>query len=88
MSKKNEPVNSLQVRNLPTNIYEHLSKQAKAEHRSLAQQAIIVLAKGLNIEIDPSKKRKELLEKIAARDEVNIDSKLNPVDLIREDRER
>jgi plasmid stability protein len=35
------------VRELPENIYYQLKKQADQDHRSLAQQAVAVLAQGL-----------------------------------------
>ena len=52
---------SLQVRDLPEHIYKALKEAATAERRSLSQQAIVALAKGLNIGIDHSKRRKNLL---------------------------
>ena len=44
---------SLQVRELPENIYRQLKRRAKADHRSLAQEAVAILAKGLNASICP-----------------------------------
>jgi plasmid stability protein len=41
---------SLQVRDLPDHIYRALREQAKAERRSLAQQTIVILERGLNLE--------------------------------------
>ena len=38
---------SLQIRKLPENIYALLKRKAEAEHRSIAQEAIVLLAKGL-----------------------------------------
>ena len=35
---------SLQVRELPENIYSLLKRKAEAEHRSIAQEAIVLLA--------------------------------------------
>ena len=52
---------SLQVRDLPEHIYQALKKAAEAERRSLSQQAIIALAKGLRIGVSPQKRRTELL---------------------------
>jgi hypothetical protein len=40
---------SLQVRDLPEAIYRKLLNEAEKEHRSLAQQAIAVLAIGLGV---------------------------------------
>ena len=36
---------SLQVRELPENIYSLLKQRAEAEHRSIAQEAILLLVK-------------------------------------------
>ena len=41
---------SLQIRNLPDDLYEALSARAKAEGRSKAQQAIAELRKSLGLE--------------------------------------
>jgi plasmid stability protein len=83
-------MSSLQVRELPENIYYQLKKKAEAEHRSLAQEAIAVLAKGLDISTSPKQRRSELLQQIAQRSQFdnNAMSDLNPAILIREDRER
>jgi antitoxin FitA len=80
---------SLQVRELPDNIYQLLQKKANAEHRSLSQEAIVVLAQGLNTSISHKSRRKELLEAITENtgDNKNI-THLDPVDLIREDSSR
>ena len=42
-------MSSLQIRELPENIYSLLKRRAEAEHRSIAQEAIALLAKGLVI---------------------------------------
>ena len=39
---------SLHIRKLPENIYFLLKQRAEAEHRSIAQEAILLLAKGLD----------------------------------------
>ena len=48
---------SLQVRELPENIYRLLQKKAKDEHRSLAQEAVVALAKGLNTSVSNKTRR-------------------------------
>ncbi len=55
---------SLQVREMPAALYGTLQEEARHEHRSLAQQAIVTLARGMNITKDQSKRRKILLETI------------------------
>ncbi len=80
---------SLQVRDLPGNIYSLLQEKAKNEHRSLAQEAVVTLARGLQTSLSPQNRRIELLQEIfqnPATDQSVLD--LDPVDLLREDRER
>jgi plasmid stability protein len=80
---------SLQVRELPEQIYEKLKLEAAKKHRSLAQQAVITLAKGLDSPIDPKERRRIILEEL---EDDKLNSKMeklsDPVRLIREDRER
>ena len=81
---------SLQVRELPENIYSQLKRRAEAEHRSIAQEAIVLLAKGLDTSTAPKEYRTRLLYRIAEETELNSGTvaKLDPVELIREDRRR
>jgi plasmid stability protein len=44
----------LQVRDIPDHVYRLLVEQAAKERRSLAQQAVAVLARGLEVELDSS----------------------------------
>ncbi len=81
---------SLQVREVPVNIYRRLQNAAKEEHRSLAQEAIITLARGLRTSVSNKERRKKLLRSIAEQP-CRLDEKaaaLDPVLLVREDRER
>ena len=82
-------MSSLQVRELPENIYSLLKRRAEAEHRSIAQEAIVLLAKGLDTSISPKVRRTKLLQKISEEPGLSggTVSKLDPVELIREDRE-
>ena len=83
-------MSSLQIRELPENIYFLLKRRAEAEHRSIAQEAIVLLAKGLDTSISPIVRRTRLLQKIAEQSSLSggTVSKLDPVKLILEDRER
>ena len=80
---------SIQVRDLPEQIYRKLQINAKKDHRSLSQQAIVTLKKGLGINDNPKERRRILVDQILSR-RVFIDSdKLDdPTSLIREDRDR
>lgn len=80
---------SIQVRDLPEQIYRKLQINAQKDHRSLSQQAIVTLKKGLDIDENPKERRRILVDQILSR-RVLIDSdKLDdPAKLIREDRDR
>ena len=80
---------SLQVREMPTVLYGALQRTAKREHRSLAQQAVVSLARGLDLDEDQQARRRELLDDIrkgaiCASDDVLPEA----ADLVREDRDR
>jgi len=79
---------SLQIRDLPDDVYEALSFRAQAEHRSLAQQAIVELRR--IPELTARERRLEVLKGLKKRIETEPSPILSraPEDLIREDRER
>jgi hypothetical protein len=77
----------IQVRDVPEHIYRRLVEQAGRERRSLAQQVVTVLARGLEVEQSPKARRKLILDEIRARGPIGLDLP-DPVRLIREDRER
>ena len=56
---------TLQVRDVPEHIYRRLADLAEKERRSLAQQTLVILAKGLEVEIDPKARRREALRRIS-----------------------
>jgi len=76
---------SLQIRQLPDDLYQRLALRAEREHRSLAQQALVDLRNAL--EAESGARRRDLLGRI--RREAGKAQKIAaPEDLIREDRER
>ena len=79
---------SLQIRDLPDDIYETLSHRASREGRSLAQQAIAELRKVP--EQEARQRRLEALDRIRERLDPHEPRTLSrpPEGLIREDRER
>lgn len=78
---------TLQVRDLPENLYAQLNYLAEKEHRSLAQQTIVLLKEGMESKIGNKERRKKLLDKINLL-EINGSKFPDPIDLIREDRQR
>ncbi|GAB6041038.1 FitA-like ribbon-helix-helix domain-containing protein [Endothiovibrio diazotrophicus] len=81
-------MSTLQIRNLPEDVYQALSLRAEREHRSLAQQAIVELRK--IPELESRARRLRTLEKIRGEiEEVGARGpSRSPEELIREDRER
>lgn len=77
---------SLQVRELPEHVYQSLCAEAAMEHRSIAQQAVAVLARGLRIDESRQRRRAALLADI--KNDGCILIAPDPAALIREDRER
>ena len=79
----------LQVRDLPNTIYQKLAQQAKKEHRSISQQAIVELAKAMNLSLSIKEDRAQLIEKIhQLHQNLSLNSLSNPVEMIRKDRNR
>jgi predicted nuclease of restriction endonuclease-like RecB superfamily len=78
----------LQVRDCPDDIYKKIIVVAKKQNRTIAQQVLVLLEKGLGQEQSNLERRRQLLEKINSR---SINEKIQDIDavaLIREDRNR
>jgi len=77
----------LQVRDLPEDVYVQLNYLAEKEHRSMAQETIVILKEGIVSRLGNKERRKKLLE---TANVVDIDGSTlpDPVDLIRKDRDR
>ena len=78
----------LQVRECPEDIYRKISHVAKSENRTIAQQVLVLLEKGLEQQESNIKRRKRLMEKFEKRQISSEIKKFDPVVLIREDRNR
>ncbi len=78
----------VQIRDVPDHIYRLLTEQAEKERRSLAQQAVVALARGLQAELDPKSRRRKALEAIQAVGRDHAAKLSDPARLIREDRRR
>lgn len=80
---------SLQLKELPDSIYLKLSELAQKEHRSISQQAVMLLAKSLHVDVSNQARRRKLLAEIKAQaGELRGYNLKDPVKLIREERER
>jgi len=77
---------TLQVRDLPTEIYNQLNYLAEKEHRSLAQQTIVLLKEGIERRLDNKNRRKELISNYEG---IGVDSTAlpSPESMVREDRD-
>jgi hypothetical protein len=78
----------IQVRDVPDHLYRLLAQQAERERRSLAQQVVAVLARGLQVEVDAKARRRALLEAIQSSPPAEAGDLSDPARLIREDRRR
>jgi plasmid stability protein len=78
----------LQIRDMPEDLYESLKLNAEKDHRSLAQQAIVLLGEALRGEGRNSTRRMEALKKIQSRKVETKSKNINIVELIQEDRGR
>ncbi len=78
----------LQVRDMPDDLYETLSKVATADNRSIAQQTIVLLKKSLNYDQKRKSRRKQVIKEIKGLEIQKADSFPNPADLIRKERDR
>lgn len=79
---------SLQIRDMPEDLYESLKNSAENDRRSLAQQALVLLADALG---STKKQRDHRLTTLAEIKSEKITAKsasLDVVDLIRKDRDR
>jgi plasmid stability protein len=78
---------TLQVRDFPEDLHEQLTALAEREHRSLAQQVLVLLKMALEQSDARKQKRARILDGL--RDNFGTKKKASdPVKLIREDRDR
>jgi hypothetical protein len=78
----------LQVRRCPEDIYRKVASVAKRQNRTIAQQVVVLLEKGLGQEESNMERRAQLLSKIERRRIPDKAKSIDAVALIREDRER
>lgn len=78
----------LQVRECPEDIYRKISYVAKNENRTIAQQVVVLLEKGLEQQESNIERRKRLMDRLEKRHIASEIKKIDPVSLIREDRNR
>ncbi len=78
---------SLQIRDLPDDLYQSLSFRARQEHRSLAQQAVAELRR--SPALTTAERRRSVIANIRATlEKPEVPLTPSPEALVREDRER
>ena len=78
----------LQVRDFPDDLYAEISFAARREHRTIAQQAIVLIKQGLGKTETNKERRKRILERVMAREIPESVKKIDVVAGIREDHNR
>jgi len=77
----------LQVRNFPDEKYEEISRMAKMERRTIAQQTVLLIEKGLASDKAASR-RQQAIERTLAREVPEWMKGVDTAAMIREDRDR
>jgi hypothetical protein len=78
----------LQVRDFPEDVYEEITFEARRQNRTIAQQTIILIKKGLGEEMSNKERRRLAVERTFSR---NVPYNVKAVDyvtFVREDRGR
>jgi len=78
----------LQVRDFPADIYEEIKFVAKQQHRTIAQQTIVLIKDGLGKGVSNKERRLKALERTENRFVSEEAKKFDVVKAIREDRNR
>ncbi|MDR2370030.1 MAG: hypothetical protein LBD71_01000 [Treponema sp.] len=85
-TEENMPL--LQVRDFPEDIYGEITFEAHRQNRTIAQQTIVLIKKGLGEEMPNKERRKLAIESTFSRN-IPRDAKIaDYVKFVREDRER
>jgi plasmid stability protein len=79
----------LQVRNCPDELYQNLTRAAAADRRSIAQETVVLLEEAFKNRTEANRVRRRGAMKALLEDkETHARMTLDPVALIREDRDR
>jgi hypothetical protein len=82
-----ESMPSIQVRDVPEEVFRGLSMVADEENRSIAQQTVVLLKEGLGLHVNGKLRRKAFLESLSQSD-FPASGNADTVAMLREDRER
>ena len=78
----------LQVRDFPADIYQEISFEARRQNRTIAQQTIVLIKRGLGEEISGKERRRLAIKKTKERNVPTKAKSIDHVKLVREDRDR
>jgi len=78
----------LQVRDFPQDLYDRLHRAAESDRRSIAQQTTIILRESLGSPESAMARRRQALAEASQLALATPPNNLDPVHLIREDRDR
>ena len=78
----------LQVRDMPEDLYDKLTRVARAENRSIAQETIALLRGALNQKEERIARRSKTLSLISELNISKTGSFPDPAHILREDRDR
>ncbi len=78
----------LQVRGCPEDLYKKIALVAKRQNRTIAQQVVVLLEKGLGQEESNKARRTRLLAKVGKRHVPEETKAINAVALVREERDK
>ena len=78
----------LQVRDFPQDIYEEITFEARKQNRTIAQQTIVLIKKGLQEEISNRERRRMAIEKTFSRNMPSNAKSMDYARLVRKDRDR
>ena len=84
---RNASMPTFQIRDLPDDVYQGVAAAARAEHRSLSQQAVVELRRALGL-VDTAQRRQRVVAMLAASNRRLPANAPTPEVLLREDRER
>lgn len=82
---RNAPVPILQIRDLPDDVYQRVGAAARAEQRSLSQQAVVELRRALGMEAED--RRAAVLQSLRASGRRLAAGAMSPEAMQREDRD-
>jgi hypothetical protein len=78
----------LQVRDFPEDVYEEITFEARRQNRTISQQTIILIKKGLGEEMSNRERRRLAVERTFSRNVPQNAKFADYVKFVREDRNR